>query len=105
FEAPAGLRTLMVRLELRNNTPWRSRRQSRRMSFGMRNALRVLAVCLVTQLCAAQEKADSSEVVLPSPQLIYCHSVACSQLWNQYSVNATNYPAKFLSIFSDGQVV
>ena len=72
----------------------------------MHNALRMLAVCFVASLCTvAQEKANTIKVVLPSPQLIHCHSVACSQLWKQDSGNGAGYPSQVLTDFVNGEIV
>lgn len=72
----------------------------------MHNTLRVIAVCLLASLCAvAQEKATTRKIVLPSPSLVHCHAVACSQLWIQDSGNEADYPAKVLTDFANGEVV
>jgi hypothetical protein len=72
----------------------------------MHNALRVIAVCFLASLCAAaQERATTRKIVLPSPSLIHCHSVPCSQLWNKDSGNGADYPAKVLTDFVNGEVV
>jgi hypothetical protein len=72
----------------------------------MHKALRVIAVCFLSSLCtAAQETATTRKIVLPSPSLVHCHSVACSQLWNQDSGNGADYPAKVLTDFVNDEIV
>lgn len=75
----------------------------------MGNAYRVIAVvgCLFASLCArAQVGASTNQIVLPSPRLIHCRSVECSQLWKQDSGDGrTVYPSQVLTDFVDGEVV
>ena len=52
----------------------------------------------------AQVGGSRRGVVLPSPQLIHCHSVDCSQLWNKNGGPA-GYPAQVLTDVVNGEVV
>ena len=75
----------------------------------MRNVYRVMAAagCLLTLLCAGAQAGDSTrKVVLPSPQLIHCHSADCSQLWKEDSSDGgIVYPAQVLTDFVNGEIV
>lgn len=52
----------------------------------------------------AQVSGGPQGVVLPSPQLIRCHSVECSQLWSTNGRPA-GYPAQVLTDVVNGEVV
>jgi hypothetical protein len=73
----------------------------------MRNAHGVIAVCFVASLwAAAQDKASTRKIVLPSPQLIHCHSAECSQLWKQDSGDPRAiYPAQIFTDLVKGEIV
>src|SRR6185437_9346874 len=58
----------------------------------------------VTFCASAQVGGSPREVVLPSPQLIHCRSVQCSQLWNKNGGPGT-YPAQVLTDVVNGEVV
>jgi len=61
--------------------------------------------CLSMAACAeAQVGGSPRGVVLPSPQLIHCRSVECSQLWNKNGGPA-GYPAQVLTDIVNGEVV
>ena len=72
----------------------------------MASLFRLIAVaCLSVTFCAsAQVGGSPREVVLPSPQLIHCRSVQCSQLWNKNGGPGT-YPAQVLTDVVNGEVV
>jgi len=73
----------------------------------MRNASRVIGAisCLLAALCAPAQ-AGMRRIVLPSPQLIDCHSAECSQLWKQDSGDGgAAYPAQILTDLVNGHVV
>lgn len=72
----------------------------------MASLCRLIAVgCLLVTLCAdAQVDRSPRGVVLPSPQLIHCRSVECSQLWNKNG-GPTAYPAQVLTDVVNGEVV
>ncbi len=74
----------------------------------MRDACRAIAACcFLASLCAAaQEKATTRKIVLPSPQLIHCRSAACSQLWKQDSGDSPAvYPAQIFTDLVKGEIV
>lgn len=72
----------------------------------MANWFRLIAVgCLMVASHAdAQVGGSPRGVVLPSPQLIHCRSVDCSQLWNRNGEPAA-YPAQVLTDVVNGEVV
>jgi len=72
----------------------------------MASLCRLIAVgCLLVTLCVdAQVGGSPRGVVLPSPQLIHCRSVECSQLWNKNGGPAL-YPAQVLTDVVNGEVV
>jgi hypothetical protein len=75
----------------------------------MRNAHRVIAAvgCLFAALCASAQAGESiRRIVLPSPQLMHCHSAVCSQLWKQDSGDSDAvYPAQILTDLVNGEIV
>lgn len=74
----------------------------------MRNACRVFAmICLLASVFAtAEPKENARTIILPSPQLIHCHSAECSQLWKQGSPDgAAVYPSQVLTDLVNGEVV
>ena len=75
----------------------------------MHKVYRVMAAvgCLLASLCAGAQAGNSTrKVVLPSPQLIHCHSADCSQLWKQDSSDGgIVYPAQVLTDFVNGEIV
>ena len=61
---------------------------------------------LASLFVAAQTGGSTRKVVLPSPQLIHCHSADCSQLWKQDSSDGgIVYPAQVLTDFVNGEIV
>jgi hypothetical protein len=72
----------------------------------MASLCRLIAIgCLLVGFCAdAQVGGSRRGVVLPSPQLIHCHSVECSHLWNKDGGPA-DYPAQVLTDVVNGEVV
>jgi len=64
-------------------------------------------ICLSASLCAmAQAGSSTRKIILPNPQLIRCHSAACSQLWKQDSDHGDPvYPAQVLTDLVNGEVV
>lgn len=72
----------------------------------MARLCRIIAIgCLWGTVCVnAQVGASPRAVVLPSPQLIHCRSVECSQLWNKNGEPAA-YPAQVLTDVVNGEVV
>ena len=64
-------------------------------------------ICLSASLCAvAQAGSITRKIVLPNPQMIRCHSAACSQLWKQDSNDGDPvYPAQVLTDLVRGEVV
>ncbi len=73
----------------------------------MTSLCRLIAVgCSLASFCAdAQVGGSPREIVLPSPQLIHCRWVECSQLWKKDSGDTAAYPAQVLTDFVDGEVV
>jgi hypothetical protein len=63
--------------------------------------------CLFASLCAgAQAVGSTRKIVLPNPKLIHCHSVTCSQLWKEDSVDGEAvYPAQLLTDLVNGEIV
>lgn len=72
----------------------------------MTSLCRLIAIgCLLVALCAnAQVGGSLRAVVLPSPQLIHCRSVECSELWERNGGPA-DYPAQVLTDIVNGEVV
>ena len=72
----------------------------------MASLCRLIAIgCLLAASYAdAQVGGSPRAVVLPSPQLIHCHSVECSHLWNKNGRPAS-YPAQVLTDVVNGEVV
>jgi hypothetical protein len=72
----------------------------------MASLCRLIAIgCLLVAFCAdAQIGGTPSAIVLPSPRLIHCRSVECSQLWNKNGGPAA-YPAQVLTDVVNGEVV
>ena len=75
-------------------------------SPAMASLCRLIAIgCLLVGFCAnAQVGGSPRGVVLPSPQLIHCRSVECSQLWNRNGGPA-GYPAQVLTDVVNGEIV
>ncbi len=75
----------------------------------MNNAYLVRATvgCLLVSLCGnAQVSGSRRNIVLPSPRLIHCRAVDCSQLWKQDSrEGGAVYPAQILTDVVDGEIV
>jgi hypothetical protein len=75
----------------------------------MRNARKVIGAvsCLLVSLSAtAQPRESARKIVLPSSQLIHCHSTACSQLWKQdLDDSAAVYPAQIMTDLVNGEIV
>jgi hypothetical protein len=63
--------------------------------------------CLLLTMCAGAQAGDKArKIVLPSPQLIYCRSAQCSQLWKPESNGgSTVYPSQVLTDLVDGEIV
>ena len=72
----------------------------------MTSLWRLTAVACLLMAFGANAQVGGSRrgVVLPSPQLIHCHSVDCSQLWNKNGGPA-GYPAQVLTDVVNGEVV
>jgi len=64
----------------------------------------VAIVGLLVAFSADAQVGGPRGVVLPSPQLIHCHSVECSHLWNENGGPA-DYPAQVLTDVVNGEVV
>jgi hypothetical protein len=75
----------------------------------MSHAHRMIAAfgCVLVSLCAgAQVGGSTRKIVLPSPRLIHCRSVDCSQLWKQDAGDGgVVYPAQVLTDVVDGEIV
>lgn len=79
---------------------WTERRKTQSIS----RMVTAVGALLLSLSAAAQVSKTTGGVVLPSPQLIHCRSVECSQLWNKNGEPAA-YPAQVLTDVVNGEIV